>query len=179
LDEAEAIRLSQDGDRDAFRFLVERYAAVLTGTAYLMTHDRALTDDLTQEAFLLAWKGLPTFRPDGNFKAWIIRILVNHTISYRRKRRVKEAFLAEPLTNPADDPQERLLTKDERERTMQALESLPQEQHEALVLRYFSDMTVPEVAQALGWREGTVKSRLHRALRRLRKLLADDTYPEA
>jgi RNA polymerase sigma-70 factor (ECF subfamily) len=62
---------------------------------------------------------------------------------------------------------------------MQALESLPQEQHEALVLRYFSDMTVPEVAQALGWREGTVKSRLHRALRRLRKLLADDTYPEA
>ena len=99
LDESEAIRRCQEGQRDPFRFLVERYGKVLYGTAYRMTRDRGLAEDLVQEAFLRVWRGMPSFRGGGNFKAWIVRILVNHVMSERRKKRVREVPLVEAIAS--------------------------------------------------------------------------------
>lgn len=179
MDEAEAIRLSRNGDKDAFHWLVDRYSGVLKGTAYLMTQDAAFAEDLVQEAFALIWRGLPSFRLGTNFKAWAVRILVNHTMSHRRKRRVPETPMVEATvvsSNPGDDPEEAFLAKDEYRQVRDALGGLPEWQRKLLVLRYYADMTVPEVARALGCREGTVKSRVHRALSRLREALSrDDT----
>ena len=175
LDEEEVIRRCQEGERCAYQFVVEWYGKVLFGTAYSMTRDRQLAEDLVQEAFLLAWRNIPSFRLGTNFKAWLLRILVNRTISELRKKQVPEIDLDDPavtLSDP-DDVGDLVVEKEERHRIRQALERLPNEQREAMVLRYYADLTVPEIAKALGWREGTVKSRLHRALVSLRQLLAE------
>ena len=173
MDEEEVIRRCQEGDRCAYRFVVEGYGKVLFGTAYRMTRNRQLAEDLVQEAFLLAWRNIPSFRLGTNFKAWLLRILLNRTISELRKKRVPEIVLDDQVVK-LSDPHEvvgLILQKEEQQRIRRALERLPDNQREAMVLRYYADLTVPEIAKALGWREGTVKSRLHRALVRLRQLL--------
>ena len=170
MDEAEAIRCCQQGERDAFHFLVERYGKVLYGTAYLMTGDAGLSEDLVQEAFLQAWQGMPSFRPGANFKAWILRILTNQVVTKRRRRRVPEVPLAQGMALPDSSigAEEMTISEEERLYIRRILETLTGEQRETVVLRYYADLTVPEMAKALGCREGTVKSRLHRALARLR-----------
>ena len=174
--ETEAIRRCQDGESGAFRFVVERYGKVLHGTAYMMTRDRSLAEDLVQEAFLLAWRNILGFKPGTNLKAWLLRILVNRTISEQRKKRVTQIELEEgvaALSDP-DQVEELILRNVERERIRRALETLPPDQRQAVVLRYYAELTAPEIAQTLGWREGTVKSRLHRAMARLRPLLYEE-----
>ena len=73
MDEEEVICRCQGGEHDAYRFLVERFEKVLFGTAYMMTRDRHLAEDLVQEAFLLAWRNISSFRLGTNFKAWLLR----------------------------------------------------------------------------------------------------------
>ena len=85
MDETEVIRRCQDGESEAFRFVVERYGKVLYGTAYMMTRDRSLAEDLVQEAFLLAWRNISAFRSGTNLRAWLLRILVNRTRTELRK----------------------------------------------------------------------------------------------
>ena len=176
MDETEVIRRCRDGDGEAFRFVVERYGKVLYGTAYMMTRDRPLAEDLVQEALLLAWRNIASFQMGTNLKAWLLRILVNRTISEQRKKRVTQIELEEGAAAvPDTDPgEEMVLRKEERERIRRCLETLPLEQRQAVVLRYYADLTGPEIAGTLGWREGTVRSRLHRALAQLRPLLLDE-----
>ena len=100
---------------------------------------------------------------------------MNRTISELRKKLVPEIELddqAVTLSDP-DDVGDLVVEKEERQRIRQALERLPDDQREAMVLRYYADLTVPEIAKALGCPGGTVKSRLNRALVRLRQLLAE------
>ncbi|MCH8802369.1 MAG: sigma-70 family RNA polymerase sigma factor [Chloroflexi bacterium] len=173
MDEDDAIRGCQNGDREAFRFVVDRYGKVLFGTAYMMTRDRPLSEDLAQEALLLAWTHIGSFEIGTNLKAWLLRILVNRTISEQRKKRVTQVELEEgaaALSAP-DVAVESVIMTEERERVRRCLETLPFEQRQAVVLRYYADLTGPEIAATLGWREGTVRSRLHRALAQLRPLL--------
>ncbi len=173
MDELEVTRRCQEGDRDAFRFVVEQYGKVLHGTAYMMTRDRSLAEDLVQETFLLAWRNISAFKSGTNLKAWLLRILVNRTISEQRKKKVTQIELEEEvgtLSNP-DQVEELVLRNVERERIRRALETLPLDQRRAIVLRYYVELTAPEIAQTLGCREGTVRSRLNRAMARLRPLL--------
>ena len=82
--EDEVIRRCQAGDRDAFRAVVDQYKDVLYGTAYLMTNSRTAAEDQVQEAFISAWKGIGGFRTGRPIKPWLVRILVNKVLSYRR-----------------------------------------------------------------------------------------------
>ena len=176
LDEAEAIRRCQDGERDAFRFVVERHGRVLYGTAYMMTRDRQLAEDLVQEALLLAWRNIPSFQQGTNFRAWLLRILVNRTKSELRKNRVRQIELEEGAATLPDpgDVEDQVLQKEERKRISQGLEALTPDYRQAVVLRYYADLTGPEIAATLGWPEGTVRSRLHRALAQLGQLLSEE-----
>ena len=84
--ESEAVQRCQRGDPDAFRYLVERHQGVVFGAAYNMTGNRALAEELAQEAFLSAWKGMRGFRRGSPFKPWLMRILVNAVMAHRRKQ---------------------------------------------------------------------------------------------
>ena len=164
--------MCQNGNRDAFHHLVEQYKDTLYGTAVLMTGNRSSADDQVQEAFLSAWRGIGKFRGGSPFKPWLVRILVNGILTQRRRRTVPTEPLDE--TDPMDDSPdivESVDAKRKRQMVRQAIGVLAPEHREVIVLRYFADMTVPEVALSAGIREGTAKSRLHRALGRLREEL--------
>ncbi len=168
----EAIRRCQDGDHDAFRHLVERYKNPLYGTAYVMTGNAAHAEEHVQEAFLSAWRGIRTFRRGLPVKPWLMRILVNTVLSQQRRRTLTTVPIEESLlpgTTPG--PQDSVEASENREAVRQALARLSPEHRQVVVLRYFADLTVPQVARSAGVREGTVKSRLHRALRQMRELL--------
>ena len=174
----DAIARCQDGDRDAFRHLVDLYKDVMYGTAVLMTGNQAVAEEAVQEAFLSAWRGIGGFKRGRPPKPWLMRILVNQVMDGRRKRSVPTVPLAD--VGPGDAPS----APDESEafgnRTVvrEALAHLVPEQQQVVVLRYFAELTVPEVARSIGVREGTVKSRLHRALRRLRERLEESGLGE-
>ncbi len=169
MNDEEAVRRCQDGDREAFRHLVERYKDVLYGTACLMTGNASVAEEHVQESFLSAWKGMRGFRVGQPIKPWLVRILVNTVMGERRRRSIpttslEAATLSSDAGNPADLA-ERVSNKLE---VRQAIAALSEEHKQVVMLRYFTGLSVPQLAQVLGLREGTVKSRLHRALRHLR-----------
>jgi len=173
LNEAEIISRAQAGDQDAFRLLTESYSKVLLGTAYLMTRDTGLAEDAVQEALVNAWRGLPAFRPNGSFKAWLLRILINQVNQQLRKKRLPTTSLEEAVVT-SEDPQrleEEAIRNEQKRHINGALDRLQPSHKEVVVMKYYADLTVPEIARAVGCREGTVKSRLHRALGHLGRTL--------
>ena len=178
LEEAQAIRRCQAGDKEAFRFVVERYGNLMYGTAYQITRNHARAQELTQDALVLAWRGINSFQ-GGSLKAWLVRILTNRGISLSRRRDLDATTLDDPespitVADESQDPAAAAVLALERERIRGALEKLPEDQRQVVTLRFFSELSVAETATALGVREGTVKSRLSRALDRLREALAEE-----
>jgi RNA polymerase sigma-70 factor (ECF subfamily) len=175
-EEAALVRRCQAGDKEAFRALVEQHSRVLFGTAYLMTRDRGLAEDAVQRALIQMWKHIRSLRLRSSFKAWLIRIVVNEVNQQRRKKRVPIVPLEE-APEVAGDPDEAeavVVRHEEQQSLKRALEMLPSKQREAVVLKYFSDLTIPEIAAITGQREGTIKSRLSRALDRLGEILRNE-----
>ena len=178
--EAEAIRLCQEGSPDAFRHLVEQHKNTLYGTAVLMTGNRAVAEEHVQEAFLSAWRGIRGFSRGRPFKPWIVRILVNRIVSSRRARALPTAPLedAERTSGPAD-VLESAMSAERRDEVQTALGRLSPQHHQVVVLRYFAELSLVEISEAIGVREGTVKSRLSRALGRLKEELTETCEREA
>ena len=177
LEEAQVIRRCQAGDKEAFRYVVERYGSLMYGTAYQITRNHARAQELTQDALVLAWRGINSFQ-GGSLKAWLVKILTNRGISLGRRRELDAATLDDPespitVADESQDPAAAAVLSIERERIRAALATLPEEQQQVVTLRFFSELSVSETAAALGIREGTVKSRLSRALDRLRDVLAE------
>lgn len=172
LTEGEVIERCQAGDREAFRFLVEQYQDVLYGTAFLMTGDRTVAEDQVQEAFISAWKGIRSFHPGRPLKPWLVRILVNRVLSYRRDnfKTVSSSGTFQAAALVTENPIENIETHDQLER---ALGLLPEEQRQVILLRYFTGLSLAETSTALGRRQGTIKSQAHRALEQLKYLLED------
>ena len=132
--------------------------------AGLLLGDATEAEDATQEALLRAWSGLSSLRDPAGFQAWFDRILVN-VCRDRLRRRGRVRFIpldtvAEPVAEA--DPFRGVLERDE---VVGAMALLDPDQRVVVVLHYFADLTLAAVAQRTGWPEGTVKSRLHHALR--------------
>ena len=183
-DDAEAAARARDGDLDAFEVLVARYAPVAHRTAALLGggDDAA---DIVQEAFVKAFRGLPGFHPDAPFRPWLLRIVANETRNVQRSaRRRAGAYLRlanEAAHSPAgSDPSPELaaLAADRRARLLAAVRGLPERDQLVITCRYFLEFDEAETATVLGWPRGTVKSRLSRALRRLRLHLDEELGTE-
>ncbi|MDE2860031.1 MAG: RNA polymerase sigma factor [Chloroflexota bacterium] len=169
IDEQDAIRRCQIGDRESFRPIVERYGSVLMGTIYLMVRDRAISEELVQETFVRAWNGIATFRLGRPLKPWLVRIAVNQALNANARRQTPVEPLSAANEGGAADPG--FGQSDEQHEVRQALSRLSADHRRVVVLRYFADLSTREAADALGIREGTVKSRLARALEQLREIL--------
>ena len=178
----EAIHRCQQGDREAFRQLVDRYRDVLFGTAVLMTGNRAVAEEQVQEALLSAWRGIRGFRPGNPAKPWLVRILVNAVLSQQRRRALPTVQLGDSgpdeLRLDSSDPSAALDALEDLLALRRAIAELSPDHRQVVALRYFAGLTVPETARALGVREGTVKSRLHRALAVLREQLDERSHPD-
>lgn len=157
------------GDRAAFAVLVRRYAGIARRTAAVLGAG-ADTDDVVQEAFVKAYRALGRFRDGAAFQPWLLRIVVNETRNAHRtasRRSAREAASLPPLAEPFEERQADL----ELFRTR--VEALPEPQRLVLACRFLLDLDDVQTAQVLGISRGTVKSRTHRALARLRVSMAE------
>jgi len=175
-DERELVALARAGDRQAMDVLVERHYGPLR--ALLLRYGCARSsdvEDLIQETFLRALATLRRYEDRGHLRTWLFRIALNLARDGRRRsgRIVTQAgveALAE-LSDFSADPAGLLLAKLDGQALAAALDRLPESQRAALVLRFYADLPIEEVARVCGCPEGTVKSRIHYALRKLRGLL--------
>ncbi len=172
LEEIAAVRRCQAGDKEAFRALAEAHERMLFGIAFLMTRDRDLSSEAVQETLLKMWNHLTSFRGE-HLKPWLTRILVNEVKQQGRRKKppaVPIEAVSEQVGSGEDVENE--AERDELVETVRrAVASLPDQQREAVIMRYFAGLTFAEVAVATRCRIGTVKSRLSRALDRLERVL--------
>lgn len=173
-----------DGDRDAFRILVDRESAAIVRACHRVLGDLAEAEDVAQEAFVIAYRSLATWRADGPFGAWLSRIAVRLAIRQASKRKTvawarpadgedHDARIQALPAGRGSDP-EGLVLRGERQRTVRdAVARLDEPYREVVALRFFAERSLEEIAAITGRPLGTVKTHLHRGLIRLRGRLDD------
>lgn len=179
-DDLRLVERHRYGDVSAFDELYERYATMVYNLALGLASDPEEAADLTQEIFLRLYRHLAKFRGRSSLKTWVFRVALNHCRSRLARRRnpfVRPlsggGVLDEqpPRPDPARDPEERASAREERERVAAAIARLPRVFREAVVLRDLQGLAYREVADVLGVRIGTVRSRIARGREQLRDLL--------
>ena len=172
----ELIDRARKGEVMAYESLVRRYQDVAIRTAYVIAPDGD-AEDAVQEAFVKAHRALGRFRDGAPFRPWLLRIVANEARNRRRSagRRTGLALRAAEDRRPGDaapSPESAVLDRESRETLVQALNELRVDDREVIAARYFLDLSEAETAEVLHVPHGTVKSRLSRALGRLRTQLA-------
>ena len=186
------VERAQRGDKQAFGLLVSKYQRKLGRLLSRMIRDSAEVEDVTQEAFIKAYRALPTFRGDSAFYTWLYRIGINTAKNYlvSQGRRAPtstdidadeaEGYDEGDLLRDNDTPERLLATKQIGETVNLAMEALPEELRTAIVLREIDGLSYEEIATVMNCPIGTVRSRIFRAreaiAERLRPLL--DTSPD-
>lgn len=166
------VEAAQRGDHDAFEALAIGSGDRLFTIARLILRDAHLAEDAVQETLVHAWRDLPRLRDPDRFDAWLRRLLVNACADQGRHRRRWSADIrilpAEPAAQDASGSME------DRDQLERGFRRLKPEQRAAVVLHFYLGLTVPEVADTLGIRVGTAKSRIHYATETLRAALEAD-----
>jgi RNA polymerase sigma-70 factor, ECF subfamily len=173
-DDAELAERARGGEVAAYEELVRRYRQLAVRTAYVITGQSADAQDAAQEAFVKAYYAIGRFRTGAPFRPWLLRIVANEAINRRRSSRRKTALaLRVAESRPSDDaapsPEAAALAHELRGEVVTAMNRLREEDRLVIAYRYFFDLSESEMADALGCARGTVKSRLSRALKRLRR----------
>jgi RNA polymerase sigma-70 factor (ECF subfamily) len=170
--EVELIARAQGGDKQAFGELVRNHREGVVNLVYRMGGDIPLAEDVAQETFIRAWRGLARYRPRSPFRNWLYRIATNAALDVLRRRR--ESVDIESLALAASEPgPERAVEGQERgELVQQAVLALPSASRAVLVLREYEGLSYRQIAEVLDIPIGTVMSRLSYARNRLRQTLA-------
>ncbi|HZA26609.1 MAG TPA: RNA polymerase sigma factor [Actinomycetota bacterium] len=183
LEETELVERARNGDVHAYEELVRRYQEAAVRLAYPIVGAPGEAEDAVQDALVKAYYALGRFRPGMPFRPWILRIVTNEARN-RRKAAGRRAHLALRVTQdrPSGDAvpsPEASVLEDERRRTLlEAVNRMAEKDRVVIAYRYFLEMSEEEMAESLGWARGTVKSRLSRAMRRLRGILSEVGMPE-
>jgi len=162
----------------AYEELVRRYQAIAHRTAYLACGVAADAEDAAQTAFVKAFDALGRFDPDRPFRPWLLAIVTNEARNRRRadaRRASWELALAEDRSaeRRVPSPEAETLAWDRRRALLGAVNGLPERDRDVVGCRYFLGLSEEEAAEALGVARGTVKSRLSRAIGRLREALEE------
>jgi RNA polymerase sigma-70 factor (ECF subfamily) len=184
-DDALIMRRVQAGELDRFAELIRRYQRPLFRAALSRLGERAWAEDVVQEAFLAAFAGRATYDPSFSFRTWLWTILIN--LCKRHWKRRAGRPLQQPWSQLASsgeslppEPQSHstglscVLQAERIERVQKLLAELPEEQADALRLRFFGDLTFPEIAAAMNCCLNTAKSRVRYGLERMAQLLRDE-----
>jgi RNA polymerase sigma factor (sigma-70 family) len=181
LSDAEAIANTRQGDLSAYTVLVEHHQTVAFRAAYLILSDAAAAEDVTQEAFVRAYREIGRFRQGEAFRPWLLRIVTNLALNELRSRGRRtgllERFSSLMTRELTLSPEEEVAAGYESAAVVSAMQRLNQNDRLVLQLRYFLGLDEKEMCVTLNKPAGTVKSRLHRAGKRLREIIERD-YPE-
>jgi RNA polymerase sigma-70 factor (ECF subfamily) len=171
------VERARHGDTAAYEELVARYQDVAFRTAWLITQQTQEAEDVTQVAFVKAYRALRRFRTGAPFRPWLLAIVANEARNRRRSLategrldlRLRESRLR---ADAAPSPEAAALLGEQRAMLLHAMHQLSEQDQRVLAYRYFLDLSEAEMADALGCARGTVKSRLSRALGRLREVMS-------
>jgi len=177
----ELVEAVQAGEASAFDVLVGRWEDRIRGAAYRFLGSEDEARDVAQEAFLKAYRSLAGFKREARFSSWLYQIATNLCRDRLRRRKTRPQTSLEALeeagpviaeTRPG--AHERLIERDLAEAVRRAIQSLPEEQREVVILKEYQDLTFLEIAQALDVPVSTVKTRLYRGLVQLRLRLENE-----
>ncbi len=183
-DEIQLIKRVQDGDSAAFKEFVERYQRPLFQFALELTGDWDDAEDISQQVFIKAYRGLARFKGKAKVMSWLFRIAINTHIDAGRRRESRGGWAVRPddegetqrehfiATAAEDDPERQAAAGQMGEHIQEALGTLAAQQRSVFILRHYHDLPLKEIAGILGVSLGTVKSQLFRAIRHLQKQLA-------
>ena len=177
MDDPALVRRATNGDAAAWEPLVLAHQEAVFRLCYLLLGDPDDAEDVAQETFLRAWSHLKRFDPTRPLRPWLLSIASNLASNRRRSAgryvsALMRAFRSEPA--PPDSIEEKSAQHTEASDLWKAVRHLSRPDQQIIYLRYFLELSVSETAQALGVPEGTVKSRLSRALERLRGIIQQD-----
>jgi RNA polymerase sigma-70 factor (ECF subfamily) len=172
------VEQARDGDEIAFTQLVDLDGDLCYAIAYRILRDVERAQDAVQQAFLIAWRELPRLRDPERFSPWLHRLLVNACYEeLRRHRRWISRIRALPVDGPISaDP---TVSVDDRDSLDRAFLRLSPQHRAVFVLRHHAGLPVAEIAEIVGVPVGTVKSRLHHAIRSLRAALVADSQVDS
>lgn len=171
MDDLQLVKALQAGDKEAFDQIYDKYHLILYRSAYLILGNPYDAEDVLQETFVSAYKNIGSLREGTKLKTWLFSILKN--AAYRQgkknKRERPDEFIVEKIDQfSREEGKEETLAQ--RDQIHQALQKLSPKHREALVLYYYNDLTIQEMAQVCGTFQGTIKSRLHKARKELKKI---------
>ena len=177
------IRRAASGDDGAFEQLVLAHQKQVYNLCLRMSGNPEDAYDLSQEAFVKAWRGLAQYQFGAEFSTWLYRLTRNVCIDHLRRKKRQESVPLEteqdgetvefPLPDAAPGPEERLLHGEKQRALAEAIRALPEDYREILILRVVNDLPYEKIAEILELQLGTVKSRLARARMQLKKILAN------
>lgn len=179
---AALVKKSKRGNTDAFGELVEIYQKFVYGCVFSDLNNKEDAEDLSQEVFIKAWRGISEFRLDSTFATWLYKIAKNTVRDYIRKneRRPRKADDAEEILNviesDTETPEQTVLRREERDMIISFIETLPEEQKTAITYRDLMGITYLEIADITEVTVGTVKSRISRARETVKKMISESEY---
>jgi RNA polymerase sigma factor (sigma-70 family) len=181
LQESELVERARRGDQAAYGDLMQAYQGIAFRTAYVIVGNAAEAEDAAQEGFVKAFYALRRFRPGAPFRPWVLQIVANEARNRRRSAGRRTALVMRtvadaPSGEAAPSPEAALEIREQRETLLAAVNNLREEDRLVITCRYFLELSEEETAAALGWKRGTVKSRLSRALERLRAQVGEKAY---
>jgi RNA polymerase sigma-70 factor (ECF subfamily) len=169
------------GDQQAFSDIVDQYSTLMLRTASMIVGDRDIAEDVVQDALIQAWHHLGDLRQAGALRPWLMRIVVNQCISFKRRLARTTTFMRQALSEQETDLAAQIA--DDHKGLMErdwdlahAIENLPMKQRVAIVLHYYNGMTLPEMATTLNISENTLKKRIQAALTNLRRVLGTPSF---
>ena len=167
---------ARQGDKEAFGLLIGAYQTPVYNLAYRMLNNSGEAEEAAQEAFIRAYTRLESYNPEHKFSTWMLSITSNYCIDLIRKRRALLLSIDEPLpAHPAlqseksKGPESQMVTNEQQEMVQELLQELPEDYRQAVVLRYWYEMSYDEIAEVMNTTVSAIKSRLFRA----RRLLAE------
>ena len=168
-DDHELMMAVRDGELDRLGFLFEKHNKSLYNFFLRQTGDTQTSEDLVQDVFYKIIKYRHTYRGESKFTTWMFRIAINSKVDYYRKQkhRSDETEISESIESKDPSPEEISLQKEKRALLMKALQMLPEAKREVLLLSRFQNMKYDEIAEILGCKVGTIKARIHWALKEL------------
>ena len=163
IDDAFLVQAAQDGDLAAFEAIVRRHQRSVYRVAVRMLGSSADAQDVTQDTFVRAWRGIHSFRRDSALSTWLYRIVIRRCLDLLATRRSFEPLAEAELALVVPDVADSVAQRERLRAVMQAINRLPADQRAALVLREFEGLSHRELAEVLAISVPAVKARIHRA----------------
>jgi len=181
LEKPEIEKLVNSGDENSLKQLFEHFYGRIYATVMAITRDHQAAEDLTQEAFIRGFNQITKLREPSRFGAWLGSIATNLARDYLKKEKRFVWTSDIEQGNPSSQPsvEEQLLEREKVATLREALRTLPPEQHQVVILYYYYETRVEDIASFCGISAGTVKSRLHRARRKLFDVFNEGELKEA